>query len=494
MNEEALFERCTRRGAVSLVRASDVQRSVLSPFALYCGRFADPAERDPEDPYQAQIAEQGVLHEHRIQEERYPGAAYVQFRDLEDGFRKCIRSMAGGDRTLIGYPLLYLPDGMEGVPDVLERREGPSNFGAHHYEVVEIKLARNIKDHHILQAAFYNRMVGRIQGYTPETFGIINMDDEETRFVHADWEDTLDTAIAKARRILDGYRPPPVFGGCPYPWRTYANRLARETMDVSLVTGIGGTRREALEGMGIRTVDDLLDAGSELLLDINGVGAKTAGGWIMSARALSAGRAIRKAAGRPLPERGTEIFLDLEGLDQASAEDHGSPQTDYLIGTLVRRDGAEEYVPFVARSADGEEEMLLQFLDFMGGQEDYAVYHWHHYERTHLAKMISRYGAGGRVAGELLSKEVMLDLHRIATGQFVFPVPGSGLKEVARWMGFEWQHADVGALSSITLYQEYVRNPGAHQDKLQMVLDYNRDDCKATAVVKDWLVQKQLQG
>ena len=486
-----LFGRCMEDGGGLRVYASDILRFVQSPFALYCKHFADPAERDPEDPYQTQISERGIQHERSLQKEMYPRAELAEYESMEEGFLGCTLAMARGENVLLGYPLFYLPDGMYGIPDILEKVSGASNLGPYHYEVAEIKLARNIRRHHVLQAAFYNRMIGRIQGYTPGRFHVINMDGERIPFEYADCKGDLEEAVSGTLEIIGGRRPPPVFGSCPYPWKGYADRLALETNDVSLVSGIGMARRDVLARMGINTVEDLLSHDRDDLRGIKGVGGKTADGYVLAAKAISTGKAIRKLAGEPLPERGTEIFLDLEGVDPASTMDQDDPQTDYLIGALVRKDGSEEYVPFVARDAAGEEDMLRRFLEFMEGQDDYAIYHWHHYERTHLSRMVEKYGMDGATARLVLSKKMMLDLHRIATRQFAFPVPGTGLKAVARWMGFEWRHSDVGALSSIVLYQEYVDDPEANHDKLEKVLDYNRDDCEATAVVKDWLVQQQ---
>jgi uncharacterized protein len=54
-------------------------------------------------------------------------------------------------------------------------------------------------------------------------------------------------------------------------------------------------------------------------------------------------------------------------------------------------------------------------------------------------------------------------------------------------MGYEWKHKDVDALESIALYFQYVEDPEKNKDKLQKVIDYNQDDCRATMVIKDWL-------
>lgn len=51
-------------------------------------------------------------------------------------------------------------------------------------------------------------------------------------------------------------------------------------------------------------------------------------------------------------------------------------------------------------------------------------------------------------------------------------------------MGYNWRHADVDAMES-----QYVKDPQNNEEKLQKVIDYNSDDCQATRVVKDWLVE-----
>jgi uncharacterized protein len=81
----------------------------------------------------------------------------------------------------------------------------------------------------------------------------------------------------------------------------------------------------------------------------------------------------------------------------------------------------------------------------------------------------------------------MRDIYKDATSNFAFPTYGNGLKEVAAYIGYKWKHADVNAMESIALYFQYVQNPAANKDKLEKVIDYNKDDCTATMLIKDWL-------
>ena len=46
----------------------------------------------------------------------------------------------------------------------------------------------------------------------------------------------------------------------------------------------------------------------------------------------------------------------------------------------------------------------------------------------------------------------------------------NGLKDIAKYMGYSWRHADVDALESIVLYFQYVKAPGKSKDKIQKVI------------------------
>ena len=487
---EKLFETCMKQGTEFTLKATDVATYLRSPFQIYCNYFVDSSEKDPQpDQYMIQLATAGIKHETEINREQFPDAIPVKFATQEEGFMIVLDSMTKGISSFLGAPLFYLPDGMRGMADQLVRVKGKSVFGSYHYVIKEIKIAKNIKESHILQAAFYNYIIGKIQGNTPEVFYIINMKKEEKPFAFADYKEKLFQIIQDVNKIRSGVMPSPTYSSCSYPWSNYCDKIALESKDISLINGIGLEKKKSLLDHNIKNIDDILTCGESRLEEIPRIGKKTAQNYIMSAKALTANKTIQKSETITLPKKSTEIFLDLEGLDALTSDDLGNIQTDYLIGVLVRKGGNEEYIPFVAHSHNKEKEMLNEFLDFMKKQNDYVIYHWHHYEKTHLTKMMDKYGTSQKVQDMVLSKHVLIDLHKITTKQFVFPFPGTGIKAIAKWMGFAWKHNDVDAMNSIGLYLNYVRD--SNKVHLNLILDYNRDDCEATKIIKDWLVNQE---
>src|SRR3954454_17384366 len=76
-----------------------------------------------------------------------------------------------------GVPLIFqglLFDGRwQGRVDFLRRVEIPSGLGAHSYEVVDSKLARQVKPSGVHQVALYTRLLGEAQGFHPPAAFVI---------------------------------------------------------------------------------------------------------------------------------------------------------------------------------------------------------------------------------------------------------------------------------------------------------------------------------
>ena len=466
------------------VTARDVATFARSPFALWCEAHAPPERRDPMDEYLDMLFRQGREHEARILAQRYPGAEPLAGRTEEERFLSALDAMARGAEAIAGAPLFWLPEGLHGRADVLERRDDAgSAFGPWHYVVKEIKVAKDIQDHHVLQAALYNRMLGRLQGFTPAHVRIVDRDGAERRFAYD--EPMLRASLDAVRAIREGrIRPDPVHGGGIWPWESYTDACAEAARDASLVCGVGGARRASLVAAGFRTVDAIAEADEEALRQVKGIGPKLSRAFRTSARAILEGRHIPLA--RPVfRARGNEVFLDLEGTG-AQLSDAGLVEMDYLIGAWVRGPGAHGYVPFVAATPEQEGEMWRAFVAWFAQLDDPVLYHWSPYERTHLRRLKERHGLDPGLDARLFGS--LVDLLPIARESVAFPTYGNSIKRIAPYCGFRWRHQGVGAMTSIAHYLAYATDPGANAGRLQLVLDYNEDDCIAMRVVKDWLV------
>mgnify|MGYP001033200266 FL=1 len=483
-----LYQACTAGNPPGEITAQAVSLYHRSPYTIWCGKFAPAEHRDPLGPYRELLLERGIEHEKRVLAARWPGCRPASFQEPLEGFSRLFDGMARGAPAICGLPLLCLPENLQGRPDVLVKREGvPSAFGNYAYEVYEIKLAANIEEPHILQAAFYTYLLSKIQGSLPERFFVINRDHGEQAYRSADCEEALRAAIEGTRRILGGTeRPSPTYNGGVWPWMSWTNHMALHERDISLVPGVGPRMKEKLLARGLRKLWDLSSARPATLEGIPGVGRATAERLVVNARAIQQRACIPLDRSvlhfRDCP---TEVFLDLEGTDP-TGEQEGLEQVDYLVGVLISDASGLRYSPFAAWRIDEEGRMFREFVDFLSGLGDIAVYHWHNYERWHLRQLASRHGLTDVVERDIFPR--MVDLHRVATRAFAFPTPTNGLKDIARHLGFRWRHGDVNALDSIAWYLRYQSAPEIWEEKLQGIVDYNEDDCRATKFIKDWLV------
>ena len=175
---------------------------------------------------------------------------------------------------------------------------------------------------------------------------------------------------------------------------------------------------------GFKTVQDLASSDMQKLVKIKGIGDKTANKYVYSAKAIQSKKPIIKNVKLIVfPTCKVEIFLDLEGVDPTMMGEE-IIQVDYLIGALVRIGSKEKYLAFVAKDLEHEKEMLLEFLDFMKKQKDYAIYHYHHYEKTHLDKMMTKYEVDEKIKNMVFDH--MIDVYKIATDSVAFPTYGNG--------------------------------------------------------------------
>ena len=484
------YRACTAgpfRGELTAQRVSLYPRS---PFTIYCEKFAPASRRDPLGPYRRLLQERGVAHENAVVENRHPGYRRLPCAEPLEGFRMLLDEMARGAEAICGLPLLYLPENLQGRPDLLEKTTGhPSIFGDYAYVVKEIKVSKNIREHHILQGAFYNYLLSKLQQYLPERFFIINGDSEQIAFEYRRHEASLERALRGTQAILDGLEvPTPTYNAGEWPWQTYTNAAALKSRDISLAGQVGPKMKDKLAERGFRKIWDLSPSRLEELKKIPRVGEATALRLVRSAQAIVKKKVIEvDLSALRFPERSCEIFLDLEGADPPGDEGDFL-QVDYLIGVLIRRDACEEYRPFMAWHPREEGDMFRRFMEFLQGQPDGWIYHWHNYERWHMRQLAERYGMTAEAESILFPR--MVDLHRTATAAFVFPTPTNGLKDVAAYLGYRWRREDVNALDAIAYYLLYQEDPEGYRSKMQEVIDYNEDDCRATLAVKDWLQSK----
>ncbi len=170
---------------------------------------------------------------------------------------------------------------------------------------------------------------------------------------------------------------------------------------------------------------------------------------------------------------GTMIFFDVEGL----------PDRDfyYLIGVRLENKNGVECYSLWADSVQDEERIWKEFLNILAGTDHPTMMHYGSYETIFLKRMCDRYG--GPPKDSTLDKAIAssANLLSVIYARVYFPTYSNGIKEIARFLSFEWSDPQASGLQSIVWRSRWeVSSDVTLREKL---IAYNNDDCDALSLV-----------
>ena len=353
------------------------------------------------------------------------------------------------------------------------------------YQPVEIRTGKRIKPEYELILALHALILGQGQTLIP-SIGFVIL--REGQWQQVSLRKRLPQARGLIQEFLDmlaAEQMPKVYmarSRCSLcHWRQYCRQLAVDSDPLTLLPGVTGNRHLLLQSVGIHTIPDLAQASPDTLKTLPGLGSKISRSLIQQARATQENRPFWSSAkpqrlSMPIPAP-IELYFDIEA----------DPKHDvaYLLGVLIRdqTSAVDHYHPLLAADLQTEENTWHNFLDLVHTYPQAPVYHFHAFEIHTCRKLAERYRTSSSTLRSLLARFV--DLHEWFTRHLILPVESYSLKNIARWMGFEWQISEANGAQSIFWYAQWLET----QDRsfLESLISYNRDDCRATLHLKQWL-------
>ena len=466
-------------------RPSLVDKVLRDPFWVWCQHHVPRSEAVNEvGRYEQMRYRRGVEHEDAWVAAHYADALAIKPDFGYEALARTLRAMLEGVPAIHQPQLWELGRDVYGRGDLLVRDDSHgSDLGPYHYRVIEIKRARKLRDSFALQAAFYNRTIGAIQGYTSGHVTVALRD--EVRPVDVSGcGDKIDDVVSRWFGLRDGTveqpepgRPPDVTDS---PWRVYGNRLVNERRDLVLLAGVRAPERAKLRAAGIHSVDKLWSRSPEEINEILGPHHGSTAYHV--AQSYRTGSPVAKP-GRELriPRAGRLLYFDFETSDDM----HPSmPPHVYLIGCW---DGTrDQFVKFLARGPEDEAEIFEAFLDYVGDDVEAArLYHWTDYEVRQMKAVMRRWPRlEGRLARLLGS---CVDLKRCIQDAVYLPVPRFSIKSVAPALGFNWRQQGFGAYEALLCYWDSIDT--GDRALAEKAVRYNEDDCLAM-----WHVDQKLTG
>ena len=484
-------------------------------------RVARGALEKPEfvDPVLKVLAERGLQHEAEyLAHLRRQGSSVVELTEGDSSARdRTVAAMRDGVDVIFQAAL---EDGRwQGRADFLIRTDVASDLGPFSYEVYDAKLARDTRAGTILQLSLYSDIVGGIQGRSPEWMHVVKpgADFEPESFRCDEFGAYYRWIRSRVEASVNGDDPQQGPGTYPEPvpqcdicrWRPRCNRQRRADDHLSLVAGMQTLHAQEFVAQGRTTLAELGDAAVALRDPPSRGHVDTFERLRDQARVQLAGRRETRDVVERLPleeHRGLallpqasrgDVFFDIEG-----DAFFGEGGLEYLLGyAFVGAEGAGlDYRAFWAMSLAEEKRAFEQFVDAMierwQQHPDMHIYHFAHYEPSALKRLMGKHGTRENEVDRMLRADLFVDLHAVTRQGLLASVERYGLKELEPFFGFgrdvELQQAGL-ARRRVEWALELGRPGEVLEEDRVAVEGYNRDDCVATAALRDWLETVRAQ-
>ncbi|MBV8722622.1 MAG: TM0106 family RecB-like putative nuclease, partial [Candidatus Eremiobacteraeota bacterium] len=412
--------------------------------------------------------------------------------------------------TAIIYQATFFDERFVGRADFLRRIDAPSKLGAWSYEVLDTKLALKPKPYFLIQLCNYGEHVERLQGLMPAHGAIILGDGTEERYRLHDY---LAYYRHLKRRFVE-------FAGAwtrsnaqtpdEYPhrrahcaicvWNDACTQQREADDHLSLVASMRRDHIAKFGKHGVTTVATLARADDGARPDA--MHAQTFEKLRRQARLQVQGRSDGPVyellphdpplgfAWLPAPAAG-DVFFDMEG-DPLFEPARG---LEYLFGCWLPED-QPAYRAFWALDRDAEKAAFEEFVDFIVARRHaypaMHVYHYGNYEKTALRKLAQVHCTRENEIDDLLRGEVLVDLYTVVRQAIAISEPRYGLKNVEKFYGVTRATGVRKGDESIVMFERWLLS---HDETILADIEaYNQDDCRSTALLREWLLERRGQA
>ncbi len=445
------------------ITATHFYNYVQCPTRVYLAYHGDLSQKLKASDFMEKKIKEGVAHEKSIV--KTLKAAEIKEAAPEKAFAKTLELMKRGVGLI--YQGVLMSDNLVGRPDLLKKQKGKSRLGNYYYVIEDIKLGHHVKEEYKMQIAFYNHLLGKVQGVAPKTGAVILWNNSISRFEPD--EKRFQEVLASIQEIAKGKKLEPVLRSVckECGWREHCLDQLKAKEDISLVFRLSRKAKALLNQENITSLSNLAIAGIQKLDGLSEASIKK---FKLQAESLIKNKVL--ILGSPnLPKTKLEIYFDIEG-DTAT-------ETRYLFGILINN----KYHYLLARTSGEEEKAWKDFINFFKDKNDFTIYHYGGYEKIELRKLKEKYGCDKIVYNKIVKS--MVDLYKVILKTRILPIYSYSIKDVAKYLGFKWKNEKAGGAQSMFWYELWLETKSIKW--LDLILEYNQDDCKATKIVKDWL-------
>jgi predicted RecB family nuclease len=178
-----------------------------------------------------------------------------------------------------------------------------------------------------------------------------------------------------------------------------------------------------------------------------------------------------------LPKAETEIFFDFEGLPDENYI--------YLIGLKIKTSTGEFTYSYWANSVEEEKKIFSQFIERVFKYKNFILYHYGSYEIKNLRRIKKKFNFNEQKNIDIII-ESSCNLLSLFYSNIYLPIYSNGLKEVGKYLGFEWTDKNASGLQSI-VWRKRWEETDSNEYKSTIII-YNREDCAVLKKVKKFIL------
>lgn len=475
------------------VSASMLRDLLLCERRLALDLHGVQSRREETSAFVQMLWRDGLAHEADILA-ALPGPV-ADLRALDRADREIATSIAVSDEvpTILGAVITCAD--LVGMPDIMR-------WTSRGHIALDVKAGaalegprQTYKPTYLAQVSHYAHILAATGMGRGDISGIVDRDGNETiydlnlplgRAGTTGAERHLDL-LSDARLIRDGGRDTTgaMCAMCAMcDWRAVCREDLRDTDDLTQLAGLGRAIRELVRPVAT-TVTELARLEPAGRPALPGIGDERLDRFVQRAR-LWADMASGPVAYAPIALGPNAHSIDFD------VEADPTRGIVYLHGFWHNRaDTDGEFVHFFAPTIDdaGERSAFADAVAHFRRHRDAQWFHYSSYEKT-AYKVLQRRHPSVCDEGdidEIFAQERCTDLYKVIAADTDWPLSSYGLKSVARACGFSWSDLDPGGANSIQWFDDFART--GDEMLRERIIIYNRDDVRASAVVRNALVE-----
>ncbi len=497
--------------------ATDLSKYLSCTYATRMDKEVEDGVRskpDFTDPNYYTIKELGLEHERRyVQHLKELGLNVAELKEGVEGESHVELTINAMHQ---GYDII-VQAGLEGTlwrgkADILKKVNTPSALGNWSYEVMDTKLGQETQGGAVLQLCVYSDLVAAIQGRTPQHIHVVKPGDpfDEEAFRLDDFNayfrwirGKLESSLPRIESMTLYPDPVPYCDTCR--WWSVCDKRRRADDHLSFVAGLHNTHARELQSQNLPTLETFALAAQ--------ITPPSKGSIDTFHRLQKQAKIQQKQRQSKTPEYEYLKVVDGEGLTRLPEPDAGDVFFDiegdrfypgggieYLLGICYLEQGQMSYRAYWALNRTDEKRQFDALMDFLMNRwtmyPDMHIYHFAPYEPSAVKHLMLRFSIWGEELDKLLRAERFVDLHLILKQSIRAGVEKYGLKEMEPFYAYQREMALKTASHALRNVQralelDVVSKIG--QPDLDIIAEYNKEDCISTARLRDWLEDRRRE-